>query len=85
MKNIKFEEALEKLKEIVDQLDSGDLDLDASVKSFEKGVRLLDVCTKRLDEVEKRVELLLKDREGGLSLIPFDEESDGPEAEEEGV
>lgn len=83
MKNMKFEEALEKLKEIVEQLDAGDLDLDASLKGFEKGVRLLDVCTKRLDEVEKRVELLVKDREGGLSLTPFEEEDDGPEEEEE--
>lgn len=68
----KFEKSLEKLEAIVKQLESGELDLDASLKSFEEGVKLSRLCEKRLAEAEKRVEVLLKQNEG-FATEPFEE------------
>ena len=59
-KEIEFETALKKLKTIVDALEGGDLTLEAALKQYEEGVRLADICSKRLSEVEKKVEVLMK-------------------------
>ena len=72
----KFEEALTKLEEIVKKMESGDLTLEESLKSFEEGVRLSRFCAKKLDEAERRIEVLLKNEEG-LDIRPFKEESEG--------
>ncbi len=64
----KFESALEELEEVVEQLESGDLPLDDSLAAFEKGVGLVKFCNQKLNEVEKRVELLVKDKEGNRQL-----------------
>ena len=74
----KFEAALEELEQVVEQLESGDLSLEDSLAAFEKGVGLVKLCNEKLTEVEKRVELLVKDKEGKFQLKPFD-----PGAEEE--
>ena len=66
----KFEEALKKLEEIVKEMESGDLTLEESLKSFEEGVRLSRFCAKKLDEAERRIEVLLKNEEG-LEIQPF--------------
>jgi exodeoxyribonuclease VII small subunit len=71
----KFEEALTKLEEIVKKMESGDLTLEESLKSFEEGVRLSRFCAKKLDEAERRIEVLLKNEEG-LDIRPFKEESE---------
>lgn len=55
----KFEEALEKLEEIVKKMEAGNLTLDESLKAFEEGIKLVRICTKKLDEAERRVDLLL--------------------------
>ena len=68
---LRFETALEALEEIVERLESGDLSLEDSLAAFEKGVGLVKVCNQRLNEVEKRIELLVKDKEGKLQLKPF--------------
>jgi len=60
---IPFEEALAKLEEVVDRLESGDLELEASLVAFERGVRLSRRCASELDAAEQRVEILM--REGG--------------------
>jgi exodeoxyribonuclease VII small subunit len=60
MSSEKFEKSLDALETIVKRLESGELDLDASLKEFEEGVRLSRHCEKRLQEAEKRVEMLLK-------------------------
>jgi exodeoxyribonuclease VII small subunit len=70
----KFEEALERLEELVKQLENGDTPLDASLKLFEEGIRLSRLCTKRLEEAERKVEILLKDAGGELKAAPFTEE-----------
>jgi len=63
-----FEGALEELEQVVEQLESGDLPLDDSLAAFEKGVSLVKFCKHKLNEVEKKVELLIKDKEGKLQL-----------------
>ena len=72
----KFEDALARLEEIVKELESGDLPLDHSLKLFEEGIKLSRVCNKRLEEAERRVEILLKDKAGNMIAQPFEEEEE---------
>lgn len=72
MKEIRFEEAIKRLEEIVNRLEAGDIPLDDSIKLFEEGVKLYQVCLKRLDEAEKKVEILLKDKNGIRLLKSFE-------------
>lgn len=69
-----FETALKRLEEVLGSLEHGDLALEASLAAFEEGVRLVQFCQQKLDEVEKRVELLLKDDAGKFFTRPFPEE-----------
>ncbi len=69
-----FEAALARLEDIVKKLEKGDLPLEQSLKLFEEGVKLARVCNKRLEEAERKVEILLKDNEGKLAPKPFEEE-----------
>ncbi|MBM4338574.1 MAG: exodeoxyribonuclease VII small subunit [Deltaproteobacteria bacterium] len=71
-KKEKFEDALQKLEKIVSQLEEGDISLEESLKLFEEGIRLSRFCGQKLDEAEKRVEILLKDKDGELIREPFD-------------
>jgi len=79
MKDIKFEDALQRLEQIVDQLEAGDLPLEDSLKVFEEGVALARRCAKYLEEAEKRIELLTKDESGLLKieLSEWDKDSQG--------
>ncbi len=70
MSKEKFEEALEKLEEIVRRMETGDMTLEESLKAFEEGIKLSRLCAKRLDEAERRVDLLLR-QEGELVPKPF--------------
>lgn len=67
----KFEEALKKLEELVKKMESGDFALEDSLKAFEEGIRLIRFCTGKLDEAERRVEILLKDDQGDIAPAPF--------------
>lgn len=69
-----FETALKKLEGVLESLEHGDLPLEESLAAFEEGVRLVKFCQQKLDEVEKRVELLLKDDAGRFFTRPFAEE-----------
>lgn len=71
MPNLKFEEALTRLEEIVKALEKGDLPLEDSLKIFEEGVRMSKSCLKMLDEAEKKVEILLGDKNGKKQPKPF--------------
>jgi len=64
MANLKFEQAIARLEEIVNDLEKGDLPLDESLKLFEEGVRLSKSCLKMLDEAQKKVEVLVRDKDG---------------------
>jgi exodeoxyribonuclease VII small subunit len=80
----KFESALEELESVVEQLESGDLSLEDSLAAFEKGVGLVKYCNQKLSEVEKKVELLIKDKDGRLQLKLLDSLADQEEKDEEG-
>ncbi len=67
-----FEEALERLEEIVRRMESGDLTLEESLALFEEGVRLTRVCSQRLDEAEKKIEMLTRDAQGEVRAEPAD-------------
>ena len=58
-KEIAFEQALERLEEIVRALENGKEPLDTSLKLFEEGVKLVSVCKKQLDTAEQKVKLLM--------------------------
>lgn len=72
-----FEEALKRLEEVLESLEHGNLNLEESVQAFEEGVKLVRFCHDKLDEVERRVELLLKDEAGRFFTKPFSEEGEG--------
>lgn len=72
MANLKFEEALSRLEEAVKSLEKGDLPLEESLKVFEEGVRLSKNCLKMLEEAEKKVEILVQDKDGKRRLRPFE-------------
>lgn len=59
MKEVNFEEAINKLEEISKELESGELSLDESVSKFEEGMKLSKTCTKILNEAEKRINILI--------------------------
>lgn len=67
----KFEEALKRLEELVKRMEAGELTLDESLKAFEEGIRLIRFCTRKLDETERRVEILLRDEQSETAAVPF--------------
>ena len=67
----KFENALKKLEDVVRRLEEGDLSLEDSLKAFEEGVKHAAFCTSKLDEAEKKVELLLKQTSGSFIREDF--------------
>jgi exodeoxyribonuclease VII small subunit len=68
-----FESSLKELERIVEQLETGDLPLERSLELFEQGVHLSRDCQKRLDEAERKVEILLKGADGAHVPTRFDE------------
>lgn len=73
MAEIKFEEALEKLEEIVSGLESGDISLEESLAKYEEGVKLVRLCQKKLNEAKKKIEILVKTKDGKIKAEPFNE------------
>jgi exodeoxyribonuclease VII small subunit len=63
-----FEAALQKLDEIVQRLEKGELPLEESLKLYEEGIRLSRICHDKLEEAQGRIELLMKDARGDLVL-----------------
>jgi exodeoxyribonuclease VII small subunit len=72
-----FEEALQELEEIVSRLEHGDLPLEEALQLFEEGVRLSRLCHAKLDEAQKRVEIVLKDENGKMAAHPFEQAEEG--------
>ncbi len=70
-----FEAALSRLEQITEELESGDLSLDASLKKFDEGIKLADYCNTRLAEARTKVEILLE-KDGQLEAQPFNEQDD---------
>ncbi|HTR60212.1 MAG TPA: exodeoxyribonuclease VII small subunit [Candidatus Binataceae bacterium] len=73
-KGKKFEEEVRDLEAIVSQIDSGELSLEESISAFERGVALIKSLNQKLDEVERKVELLTRSAEGRLQTSSLDAE-----------
>lgn len=71
-KELKFEDMMRKLEAIADDLETGQMPLDESLKKYEEGVKLLRLCRKRLDETKRKVEVLVK-KGDKLTLESFQE------------
>ncbi|HTW89056.1 MAG TPA: exodeoxyribonuclease VII small subunit [Candidatus Binataceae bacterium] len=71
-KGKKFEEELGDLEQIVSRIDSGELSLEESIAAFERGVALVRSLNGKLDEIERKVEVLIKTAQGELKAVPFE-------------
>ena len=69
-----FEQALSQLEKLVDDLESGELSLEDSIKAFEKGIELSKLCRQKLEKAEDRVKKLLEKSGGDFDLALFEEE-----------
>lgn len=74
-----FEDALSQLESIVARLENGDLPLEESLKLFEEGIKLSRFCNQKLNEAQKKVEVLLKGTEGESEPRPFEPEETAEE------
>lgn len=82
-KNLSFEKALERLQEIVAELEDPEKGLEASLELFEEGVALSRFCRSRIDEIQKRVDVVLKETPEGLVTGPLDEELEDEDDDED--
>ena len=78
MKKKSFEEALEKLEQITKELEEGDLSLEESLNYFDEGVQLAELCNSKLNDAQKKIEILLKknDRLESTAFDGLDEENE---------
>ena len=74
MAQTKFEEAMRRLEDIVQDLESGELSLEGSLGTFEEGMKLVNFCSKKLEEAEQKVTMLVKESEGKYTQQPFETE-----------
>ena len=72
--NMNFETALKSLEEIVNQLDSGEIDLDKAVEAYERGTKLKEHCEKKLKEAQLRIEKIEVGKDGDLNTKLLDTE-----------
>ncbi len=78
--SLSFEEAIERLETIVEELEGGSLSLEDSIARYEEGVKLSRRLTQTLDEAEKRIERLAESPGGATTTEPMELEGQGPEA-----
>lgn len=71
--NRTFESSLEALEQIVRELEQGDLPLERSLELFEQGIRLSRECQDRLNQAERRIEVLLRDNQGRPVVSAFED------------
>ncbi|MDD3627882.1 MAG: exodeoxyribonuclease VII small subunit [bacterium] len=81
-KDLTFEDAFQHLEEIVEQLESGDLTLEQSLEKFEEGIKLSRVCTEKLENAQKKIEVLMKDSGGKFSFEDLDSETEEKEEDD---
>jgi len=70
-KELNFEETMKELEEVVQKLETGDLNLDDSIKEFEKGMELSKSASKYLEDAEKKITILVKDKAGEITEEEF--------------
>ena len=68
-----FEDQFDELEGVVTRIDSGELSLEESISAFERGVALVRSLNRKLDEVDRRIEVLTRDADGDLRLSSFDQ------------
>jgi exodeoxyribonuclease VII small subunit len=73
-----FESALQRLEEIVKAMEEGNLPLASSLELFEEGIKLSRFCHSKLDEAERKVEILVKKPDGTMEPTPFSSETGEP-------
>lgn len=73
MSNQTFEKAIAELEEIVKKLEGGKATLDETLELFEKGMELGKFCSEKLDNIERKIEILVKGQ-GGIKKEPFEED-----------
>ena len=66
-----FKENLKELEDIATNLESGDLGLDEAIKEFEKGIKLSKECSNKLDEAEKKINILVQGEDGNIKEENF--------------
>jgi len=79
-----FEASIERLEKIVAEMEGGELSLDDMIARFEEGQALIRLCSARLNEVERKIEVLVKNEDGTVTTEPLDEEGTDPAARDEG-
>lgn len=79
-----FESSLEELERIVRELERGDLPLEKSLELFEQGVKLSRACQERLNQAERRIEILTRDSQGRSIVSSYDSEGGLSAADEDG-
>lgn len=88
MAEMKFEKALQRLEQIVAELEKGELDIDKSLQIFEEGIKMSRICSKKLQEAEQKIEKLTRNQKGELVAELFgggaalDEDDDDEEEDE---
>jgi exodeoxyribonuclease VII small subunit len=80
---VTFENALKKLEEIASKLEDGSLGLDESINEFEKGIRLARFCHSKLEEAERKIEILQKGEDGEIKKKPIKVKDSTGEIEED--
>lgn len=69
-----FEDAIRELKEIIQKLEGGNLPLEDSIKLFQEGTELISFSHKKLNEIRKKVEILVEDKDGEITFEEFEPE-----------
>ena len=69
-----FEQAMGQLEKIVQELETGELPLENALKKYEEGIQLSKFCSQKLDETEKRIIILMEDKDGEITKIPFSDQ-----------
>jgi exodeoxyribonuclease VII small subunit len=75
-----FEKALERLEKIVSEMESGSMSLEDMITRFEEGQSLIKFCSRKLNEVERKIEILVK-KGDGTTTEPFEEEPEEEKSE----
>jgi exodeoxyribonuclease VII small subunit len=69
-----YDAVVARLERVVGELEGGGLGLEASIEKFAEGVRLAQEATRKLDEAERRIELLVRNADGSEEAVPFEPE-----------
>jgi exodeoxyribonuclease VII small subunit len=80
-KKQKFEDAMSELQKVTSEMESGDLSLEEMIQHFEKGQKLIKTCSAKLNEIQKKIEIITKKSDGNIAVEEFeynDSSDEGP-------